>query len=224
VLWILTILLFTGLLSSYLYSLGLGQEIRHMLENQKHIAWALYVFFMMLAVLSPLPDAIVTTAGGYVFPPVVAYGLSFVGIVAATSLNFYLARFLGKPFIFRHFPHVKSFFDKYGIFISFETVLLFKIAPSLSVDILSYAAGLSKIPYSKFALAICLGVLPSLTMGILLGEGLEHGKSYVTIPLIIGIYLFCGIVAYQIRKNRRKKRAAHALEKQKIHETEPQDI
>lgn len=206
----ITLIVILSLFSSYIRSLGLGEAIRTILRENKSIAWLLYVFFTMLAVLSPLPDAIVTTAGGYVFGPKVSFFLSLLGIVIATSINFYVGRLLGKPFIYKHFPHARKFIEKYGDYLNFQSVLLFKIAPNLSVDILALAAGVSPIPYVHFIVAAAIGVLPSLLTGVLIGDGLQDNDLLVTIPMIIAIYSLAAILVYILRKTEAHRKRVKA--------------
>lgn len=200
-----------SLFSSYVRSLGLGEAIRTILRENKAIAWPLYVFFTMLAVLSPLPDSIVTTAGGYVFGPKISFFLSLLGIVIATSINFYIGRLLGKPFIYEYFPHARKFIEKYGDYLNFQSVLLFKIAPNLSIDVLALASGVSPIPYAHFAVASAIGVLPSLLTGILVGDGIQNDDLLVTVPIIIGIYSLAALLVYILRKTEthRKRKIVH---------------
>jgi uncharacterized membrane protein YdjX (TVP38/TMEM64 family) len=150
---------------------------------------------MILAVMSPVPDFVVSVAGGYLFGPFWGTVLALIGHAAGTSYNFFLARKLGRHYLSARFPHLIRQIDAFTDKVGWQAIALIRIVPSVSFDLAGYAAGISKLKYSTFIAASLLGTAPMAIMQNFLGRSFRtHGPSlpwmiigYVILILLITV-------------------------------------
>lgn len=123
------------------------------------------------SVIAPLPAFVITFANGWVFGWLWGALLSWSSAMAGAILCFYLAKWLGRPVIER-FVSRKAlawwdrFFQKYGTY----SVLMARLVPVVSFDLVSYAAGVTPITFWNFFWATGLGQLPATLLYSYLGE------------------------------------------------------
>ncbi len=162
-------------------------KVQHFILQYGYFSWLVYIGVLLVAIMSPLPDTPIVLAGGFIFGPYVAIPLTIIGQVLGSTVDFYLARKLGRSFVTKKFPKATSTLNAYSHKLGWQTVFLMRLTPTLSFDILSYAAGLSTIRYKSYILATLCGMIPLSIITALLGysAGL-HSKMSPIIILIIG--------------------------------------
>jgi uncharacterized membrane protein YdjX (TVP38/TMEM64 family) len=121
------------------------------------------------AIIAPLPANVITMTNALVFGPLWGSLLSWFSTVLGSSLCFLLSRKFGKPFAERiigaSLQKAERFFKEYG----FHAVFLVRILPFVPFDAVSYGAPLVGIPYSRFLVATCIGIIPSILVYSYLG-------------------------------------------------------
>jgi len=141
--------------------------------------WAPIVsFFLMIfqSVAAPLPAFIITFANAGLFGWVYGAILSWSSAMAGAVLCFYIARYLGRNTVERFTSHkalnsLDNFFKQYGKY----AILIARLLPFISFDIVSYAAGLTSMGFWPFFIATGVGQLPATIVysyigGMLTGE------------------------------------------------------
>jgi uncharacterized membrane protein YdjX (TVP38/TMEM64 family) len=152
-----------------------------------------YVLVMIIAVISPMPDSMVSIAGGYLFGPILGSILSLVGLAIGTSFDFLVVRRFGRTYVKTNYPKSIHAIDKYAARLGWQTVVVMRMLPSVTFDVLGYAAGLSSMPYALYIQSSLLGAFPMTLYTVLLGVSLEVGSTrYIIGMLIIGVI---GLVA-----------------------------
>ena len=162
-------LIFAGLLLLFAY--GPLSGILAELNNDRISAWVaavgpwgpvLIVALMVAAVVaSPIPSGPIALAAGAAYGHV--YGAYYVlaGAEIGALAAFGLARFLGRDVLHRWFG------DKIDTgWLGSQnaltvTVFASRLMPFISFDIVSYAAGLSKLHFWRFGLATLAGIIPA---------------------------------------------------------------
>ncbi|MEJ8553798.1 TVP38/TMEM64 family protein [Tepidibacter sp. Z1-5] len=127
--------------------------------------WAPIVSFLLMilqSVAAPLPAFIITFANAGLFGWVKGAMLSWSSAMAGAALCFYIARFLGRNAVEKltsrtALKSVDEFFEKYGKY----AILIARLLPFISFDIVSYAAGLTSMSFWSFFIATGLGQLPA---------------------------------------------------------------
>ncbi|NND43216.1 MAG: TVP38/TMEM64 family protein [Silicimonas sp.] len=138
----------------------------------------LVVALMTAAIVaSPLPSAPIALAAGAAYGHTFGTLLVVFGAELGALAAFLLARGLGRPFVERHFgqktgPH----------FLGSQNTLTFlvfgsRLLPFLSFDMISYAAGLSKLQLWRFALATLAGIIPASFLLAHLGSEAMNGDA-----------------------------------------------
>ena len=120
------------------------------------------IFLMILqAVAAPVPAIFIAFANGLTFGVFWGGVLTIAGQTIAAVVCFAIARALGRE-------PVEALASKYGL----ETadrwftrwgargILLLRLVPGISFDVISYAAGLTGIRFASFVAATALGVAP----------------------------------------------------------------
>ena len=179
-------------------------KLQHFILQYGYFSWIIYVGILLLAVMSPLPDTPIVLAGGFIFGPYVAIPLTIIGQALGATVDFYLARKLGRSYVARKFPKAVKTLNEYSHKLGWQTVFLMRLTPTLSFDLLSYAAGLSPISYKKYILATISGMIPLLTISSLLGysAGL-HSKTVPVLVITTGVIVIT-IIFFLFKKGFKK--------------------
>ena len=109
--------------------------------------WAPVISFLLMifqSVIAPLPAFLITFANAGLFGWVKGAALSWSSAMAGAALCFYIARFYGRSTVERltsrpALQNVDLFFEKHGKY----AILMARLLPFISFDIVSYGAGLT---------------------------------------------------------------------------------
>jgi uncharacterized membrane protein YdjX (TVP38/TMEM64 family) len=111
-------------------------------------------------VFTPLPSVPVDVAGGLAFGVMVGTGYVMTGAMIGASIDFYLARWLGRGFLERKLsPQVLAQVDGIATRMGGRVLFLSRLFPLFNFKWVSYAAGLTRITYRTYAVATFLGTL-----------------------------------------------------------------
>jgi uncharacterized membrane protein YdjX (TVP38/TMEM64 family) len=143
--------------------------------------WAPAVSFLLMvlqSVAAPLPAFVITLANGLLFGAFWGAVLSWSSAMVGAALCFGIARVLGRPLVERlvgqrPLARADAFFERYGS----HAVLIARLIPLISFDVVSYAAGLTRISLGRFLLATGIGQLPATIAYSVLGENLTTGSQ-----------------------------------------------
>ncbi len=144
------------------------ERIRQTVEGFGPLAPAVFVLLLVAqAVLAPLPAPALAAAGGYVFGAFWGFVLTWLGALLGGVLCFALSRALGRGFVARsaRLEGLDRRMEEHGAVI----VFVLRLIPVVSFDAISYAAGLTRIPFWKFLLATALGMAPGTFVFVYLG-------------------------------------------------------
>ena len=155
--------------------------------------WAPAAFVVVQAlqvIIFVIPGEVAQIAGGYLFGAWQGTLLSFAGILIGSTVAFFLARILGKPFVAAVVPseqleRVEKLLLSRGSKIVF--FLLFLI-PGIPKDILCYVAGISPISFPFFTGASMLGRLPGIVGSSIIGRAAASSR-WVLLGIVSGASL-----------------------------------
>lgn len=152
--------------------------------------WAPVVSFLLMvfqSVIAPLPAFLITFANAGLFGWIKGALLSWSSAMAGATLCFFIAKFLGRNTVEKltsksAIKKTDVFFDKYGKY----TVLIARLLPFISFDIISYAAGLTSMGFWSFFIATGIGQLPATLVYSYIGGMLTGSiKTFVMALLIL---------------------------------------
>lgn len=152
--------------------------------------WAPVASFLLMvfqSVAAPLPAFLITFANAGLFGWVKGAILSWSSAMAGAVLCFFIAKWYGRTTVEKltsrqALEQVDEFFDRYGKY----AVLIARLLPFVSFDIVSYAAGLTSMSFWSFFWATGLGQLPATIVYSYVGGMLTGGvRLFVTGLLIL---------------------------------------
>lgn len=151
--------------------------------------WAPTVSFLLMlfqALIAPLPAFLITFANATLFGWVYGAILSWSSAMAGAALCFWISRCFGRTVTERlttklAISEVDRFFKEHGKY----TILIARLLPFISFDIISYAAGLTSMNFGSFFWATGLGQLPATIIYSYAGEMLTGGAKTLVFGLLI---------------------------------------
>lgn len=155
-----------------------------------HLCFFLLQFLSV--VLAPIPSNITAAAGGLLFGVWPAFLLTFAAVTAGSLLVFSLARALEQGFADRLISQKLS--DKYQDLLRAKTTVFLTLAflfPFFPDDVLCILAGLTAIPFRRFAATVVLARPWGLLFACALGGASLHIPLWCMAPIgLAGLALF----------------------------------
>ncbi|GIM31660.1 TVP38/TMEM64 family protein [Paraclostridium bifermentans] len=150
--------------------------------------WAPIISFILMilqSVAAPLPAFLITFANAALFGWVKGALLSWTSAMAGAALCFYIARFLGRDTVEKltskfAIDSVDEFFNKYGK----HTILITRLLPFMSFDLVSYAAGLTSMSFVSFFIATGIGQIPATIIYSYVGDMLTGGAKLMMMGIL----------------------------------------
>ncbi|MBL7200930.1 MAG: TVP38/TMEM64 family protein [Anaerolineae bacterium] len=154
-------------------------------------AWAPVIsacLMVLQALVLPVPSFVLTLANGLLFGTVWGALLSWSSAMVAAVLCYYISRLFGRPLVVklvgeRPLDLTDRFFQRYGK----HAVLIARLIPGISFDVVSYAAGLSSIGLWGFVLATGIGQMPGTIVFSFLGETVPQAAR-------VGLWILVGVM------------------------------
>lgn len=189
-----------------LYQTGVLERINNLEELRAFIgragAWGILVFFMLTllqVVILPIPAAVTILLGVLIYGPTVSFIVSTLGTIAGSVICFLLGKFFGYKVVTWIIGEEKA--KKYTKLISekgkipFIVMMLFPFFPD---DILCMAAGLTKMTFKFFIIAVSLSRPVMIAFFSYFGTGEIIPFRGWGIPIWISIFVFTLFIIYLI--------------------------
>lgn len=163
--------------------------------------WAPVVSFALMlfqSLIAPLPAFVITFSNAALFGWLYGAVLSWSSAMAGAALCFWIARLLGREATEKlttklALDSVDTFFQQHGK----HTILIARLLPFVSFDIVSYAAGLTSMSFGSFFWATGLGQLPATLIYSYAGEMLTGGAQKFVLGLLI--VFACSVLAILLK-------------------------
>ena len=166
-----------------------------------------FLLMVLQSIISPIPAFLITFANAMIFGWWKGAILSFTSSMVGAVLCFYIARVFGRDIVVKFTSNsalneIEKYFDKYGS----KTILICRLLPFVSFDLVSYFAGLTSTTLSSFLIATGIGQLPATIIYSYVGGMLTGGaKLFVTALLLIFALPVLVMIIKQIFNERNKK-------------------
>ncbi|MBZ9623017.1 TVP38/TMEM64 family protein [Clostridium sp. FP2] len=150
--------------------------------------WAPVISFILMilqSVIAPLPAFIITFANAGLFGWVNGALLSWSSAMVGAILCFFIARLLGRDIVEKltskfALKSIDNFFERHGKY----AILIARLLPFISFDIVSYAAGLTSMSFWSFFIATGIGQLPATIIYSYVGGMLAGGTKMMVFGLL----------------------------------------
>ncbi len=168
-----------------------------------------FVLMILQSIAAPLPAFLLTVANANLFGWWQGAILSWSSAMAGAAVCFYIARILGRDVVEKlngknGIKQIEEFFDKHGKM----SILVARLLPFISFDIVSYVAGLTPMKFWGFFIATGLGQLPATIVYSYVGGMLTGGAQLLVNGLLILFALFgIVIILRQVYAEAQKKKA-----------------
>ena len=176
------------------------QAMREYIAAYGPLAPAVSALLMILqSVAAPLPAFLITFANGLLFGVWWGTALSWSSAMLGAALCFFIARYFGRPAVVKltsEFALDASdrFFERYGK----HAVLIARLVPVISFDVISYGSGLTGMRFLGFWLATGIGQLPATILYSYLGD--EATGTIKILFWAFGIVIAISIVTVLIKR------------------------
>jgi uncharacterized membrane protein YdjX (TVP38/TMEM64 family) len=152
-------------------------ELRRQLDSLGWAAALVLIAIALVHVILPFPAEFPTAAAGFVL----GFGFAFPLMVAAWTLScvaaYGLARVVGVPVLDRlvgaeRMARADALIDRGG----WQILLLGRLIPIVPYNLVSFAAGATRVPLWRFTWTTALGVVPLTALTALLGSRLQEPR------------------------------------------------
>ena len=159
------------------------------------------------AIVAPIPAFLVTAANGMVFGNFWGAIVSWIGALMGALTSFYIARLFRKVALRKivHNQKTVEFIRHAGEKRGFYVILISRLLPFISFDIISYMAGLSGIRPWAFILGTALGMLPATIIYTFIGNEIPvMEKNFPILLTYTAVFIFILVVFSLVQRVRKK--------------------
>lgn len=191
-----------------MFNTGDFMVIREFVESYGVYAAAVSFCLMIFqSVAAPLPAFLITFANANLFGWWKGAILSWTSAMAGAAICFWIARLLGRDVVEKltsraGLEQIDDFFERHGRL----SILIARLLPFVSFDIVSYAAGLTSMSFGGFLIATGLGQLPATIVYSYVGGMLTGGAKLMVTGLLI-LFALSGLIVLirQVYTERNKR-------------------
>ena len=176
------------------------QAMREYIAAYGPLAPVISVFLMILqSVAAPLPAFLITFTNGVLFGVWWGAALSWSSAMLGAALCFFIARYFGRPVVVKltsesALATSDRFFERYGR----HAVLIARLVPVISFDVISYGSGLTGMGFLGFWIATGIGQLPATILYSYLGD--EATGTIKILFWAFGIVIAISVVTVLIKR------------------------
>lgn len=170
-----------------MFSTGDFKVVRDFIDEYGTYAMLVSAGLMVFqSVVAPLPAFLITFANANLFGWWQGAILSWSSAMLGAIICFYISRILGRDVVEKltskvGLESVDEFFKKYGR----QSILIARLLPFMSFDLVSYAAGLTSMAFIPFFIATGIGQLPATVVYSYVGGMLTGGAQLLVTGLLI---------------------------------------
>ena len=186
--------------------------LQHFFQKAGFFAPVAYVIFVIAEVIvAPIPGLMLYAPGGLIFGPWLGGFLAIIGNTIGAGISCFLVRSMGSGWLDRisantSMDKLQKSLNRRG----FWMILFLRLNPLTSTDLLSYAAGLTRIPIWHVMLATGLGMAPLCFAQSWLSDGIFNRWPGLICPLMIAGLLYIAAVAVILSRMLKSPTAAAA--------------
>lgn len=174
-----------------------AQDIKSFVAGFGVFGIVVLIILMMLSVMSPVPDTPMAIISVVTYGSIGGFVIFMIGAFLGACADFIIFRRLGRKFFERQFPNFLSYINTGAKHVGFQSLVFFRIFPTVTFDIVSYTAAVTRVKFPQFALASSIGLLPAAITYALLGCAIEQGGLLALIyTIIIGFVVISAVVIF----------------------------
>lgn len=170
-----------------MFSSGDFKVVRDFINEYGTYAMLVSAGLMVLqSVVAPMPAFLITFANANLFGWWQGAILSWASAMLGAVICFYISRILGRGIVEKltsktGLEGVDRFFEKHGR----NSILIARLLPFISFDLVSYGAGFTSMSFMAFFIATGIGQLPATVIYSYVGGMLTGGTQLLVTGLLI---------------------------------------
>lgn len=141
--------------------------------------WIAPILYIVLYTIRPLvlfPASVLSLTGGLAFGALWGTVFTVIGATLGAVLSFLVVRYMGKNLNQKSWTGNWSKLEKNLVEKGFTYVLILRLIPLVPFDLISYAAGVSKIRLRAFVYGTLFGIIPGTFAYNFLGASFTKGS------------------------------------------------
>lgn len=187
--------------------------IRYIRSYGAYAAVISCLLMILQSIAAPIPAFIITLSNAAIFGWWKGAILSWSSAMLGAALCFFIARGLGREVVEKltskgSLESIDVFFKRYGK----HTIMICRLLPFVSFDVVSYAAGLTSMGFWEFFIATGIGQLPATIVYSYVGGVLSGGaqKLFIGLVSLFAISILVGMIKkiYNDKQKKREERLA----------------
>ena len=190
------------LLASELSAAEKVERLRQFFEQFGVLAPLVYFVFVTIeVVIAPLPGLMLYAPGGILFGGFLGGLIALLGNVAGAGIACAVTRSFGDSWLARLVPsesleRIQNTLERRGSWLIF----LLRLNPLTSSDLVSYAAGVTRIPVWKVMVATLAGMAPLCFAQAFLAESVLTAIPQLLYPLLVACAVYAVCVCLVVRR------------------------
>lgn len=161
---------------------------------------AIILLIAIAIIIVPIPSAPVALVSGALYGHTFGTIYVVLGALSGAILAFMISRKLGYDYVSRKLHQrmpVKIVGSQNTLMM---IVFVTRLAPFISFDVISYAAGLTKLTFGRFIIATLMGIIPISFILAHLGSEVKNGEieSIATALLLLGFFTLIPLIINKI--------------------------
>lgn len=162
-----------------------AEPFRDWVEERGPFGVVAFIAIMALSVLiAPIPNVPIFVAAGLAWGPVLGTIYCMAGLTIGSAAAFFVARKFGRRHL-RRLVGAKAAgrLDHLVETMGGRVVFWTRLMPGLNFDWISFAAGMTSVPFRVFIFYSFLGMIPLTTVSVAAGDGLDRDPR-ITLALV----------------------------------------
>lgn len=162
---------------------------------------------VLACILAPIPNGIITIVSGRLYGTLWGSVYATVGAVIGAAVTFLISRLFGRKLVER-FVAKKDLDELEAQFGDnfWKIVVLARLMPNLSFDVVSYGAGITKMKLQDFLLATLAGMIPAALFYAFIGENTTFLKISDFLLILCGLFVVMIAWGYYKKRQENKKK------------------
>lgn len=206
--------IFFLLLTIYIFWYGIDLGWFNIFKNQEKLLTIIKelgligptVIILLIAIaiiITPIPSAPVALVSGALYGHTFGTLYVVLGALSGAITAFMISRKLGYDYVNKKLHHKmpqKIVGSQNALMM---IVFVTRLAPFISFDVISYAAGLTKLTFSRFFMATLMGIIPISFILAHLGSEVENGEmeSIATALILLGFFTLVPLIIKKLTKD-----------------------
>lgn len=202
---LLTVIVFLQVMElGWLDVLGNHKELLIVVKNLGLIGPVVIIGLIAIAIIiTPIPSAPIALVSGALYGHTFGTVYVVLGALSGALIAFMISRKLGYDYVNKKLHHKmpqKIVGSQNALMM---IVFVTRLAPFISFDVISYAAGLTKLTFSRFFIATLMGIIPISFILAHLGSEVENGEmeSIATALILLGFFTLVPLIIKKLTTN-----------------------